>query len=169
MLPRGLSTMMNDKLGWKVKLKCLCIDPISGHVKVQVRNEDPFWVPYIVLYAGFRTLPKKKWLQEVRNRLLSKMSVTNPYPAWEHPLRVRLSVMEMHPIVLMYYWPEFRDGTIWGEHERVMYRLAHTPTIGVAMLKDVRQWYKQAGKLEELETFIAKKKVHGSLAPPPSM
>lgn len=162
MLPRErllLTTMIDDKLSWKVKLKCMSIDPFSGHVKVQVRDEDPFWVPYIILYAGCRKHSKKRWLQDIRNKLMSKTSVTNPYPSWEYPRRVRLNVMDMHPIVLMYYWPEFRDGSIWGEHERVMYRLANTPTIGVAMLKDVRQWFEQAGKSDELEAFVARKKV----------
>lgn len=155
----SLASIMDAKFNWKVKVNCLSVDLMTGHVKVQVRNLQPFWIPYVILHVGCRKESKKKWLRETIQRLMSKVSLLDPYPAWEYPTRPRLSVMQMHPIVLMYYWPEFRDGTIWGEHERVVYRLASTSTIGVSMLKDVRVWFMEAGQYTLLETFIDRKRV----------
>ena len=155
----SLASIMDAKFNWKVKVNCLSVDLMTGHVKIQVRNLQPFWIPYVILHVGCRKESKKKWLRETIQRLMSKVSLLDPYPAWEYPTRPRLSVMQMHPIVLMYYWPEFRDGTIWGEHERVVYRLASTSTIGVSMLKDVRVWYMEAGQYTLLETFIDRKRV----------
>ena len=154
-----LSTMIDKKLTWKVKLRYLALDLVSGHVKVQAREEEPFWVPYVILHAGCTKHHKKARLYHVIQTLMSKTAMFTPYPSWEFPKLKRMSVMSMHPIVLLHYWPEFHDGTLWGIHERVMYRLAGMQTIGVSMLKEMREWYAEAGQSEVLETFIKKKRV----------
>ena len=159
MLTPQIAAMMGKKLEWKVKLRYLDLDIGSGHVKVQVREEEPFWVPYVILHAGCSKERKKARLNQVLQSLMSKMPLLMPYPSWEFPKLQRLNVIDMHPIVLLHYWPEFRDGTMWGEHERVMYRLAGTQTVGVAMLKDVREWYRVTDQAEVLETFVKKKRV----------
>lgn len=155
-----LATLMDKKLGWKVKLHCLNVDTVSGHVKIQVRNQQPFWVPYVILHAGCRKETKKRWLYDTMQRLISKVAITAPYPMWEYPPCPRLTVVGIHPqLVLLYYWPEFHDGTIWGVHERVVYRLATTRTVGVVRLDEAREWFAAMGQSDVLEQFVQRKRV----------
>lgn len=146
----------DPRLDWRTKLKYQDVDLITGHVKVQYRQEPAFWVPFVLLYAMCTKDKQREKLMSTIRVFMQKRSLLTPYPISEVPRLTKLSIDSQWDIDLLHYWPALRDGTIWGDHERIVYRLRKPKgaVLGVARLKDVQRWSFYKTYPEALASFV---------------
>lgn len=107
----------------------LAVDPVSGHVLVQfVGSNDIQWLPYMYLRWACSSLTNKKWME------------TEVHSRWGKPIPIqydvipRISITNFVKVVPLHYIPALYDGTLFGNSERIIYRIFGRNRIGVTTL-----------------------------------
>jgi hypothetical protein len=156
-----MKAILNGSTAGNVKVKYLGVDPQFGLIKVKQGDHPPLWIPYIILKYGGSGKLQGRPCAKLHALIKASASVGSaPYPPWENPPAPRITVPAMHPIILLHYWPALRDGTVWGEHEYVMFRLKRKNTIGVCRLSQLRDAYAEdSDGRARLEQFVLREQV----------